>query len=165
LAVKIGPYFTALPHFAQQLIRAGADGIVLFNRLLEPEIDLERMEVTPHLDLSTAREIRLPLRWLAILRDQVRVSLAATSGIHTAREACQALLAGADVTMMTSALIHNGPDYLAEVSNDLLSWMDGKGLATVGDMRGLSSRHHLVDPSAYERSNYLQALLNAAMKI
>lgn len=165
LAVKIGPYFTALPHFAQQLVHAGADGLVLFNRFLEPEIDLERMEVSPHLDLSTTREVRLPLRWLAILRDKLSVSLAATSGIHTAREVCKVLLAGADVAMLSSALIHYGPSYLTEVRDDLLRWLDAKNLASVDAMRGLLSRHHLEDPTAYERANYLKALLNTAARL
>jgi dihydroorotate dehydrogenase (fumarate) len=158
LAVKIGPYFTSLPNFAKRLVEAGAAGIVVFNRYLEPDIDLESLAVTPTLHLSTTEEMRLPLRWIAILRDQVKVSLAATTGIHNAGSALKVLLAGADVAMMASALLANGPDHVRTVLAGMQSWLDEGEFESVEQMKGSMSRLSVPHPSDYERSNYMKAL-------
>lgn len=158
LAVKIGPYFSSLPHFAAQLVEAGADGLVLFNRYLEPDIDLESMTVAPVLHLSTVEEMRLPLRWIAILRDQVSVSLAATTGIHDAESALKVLLAGADVAMMASALLAIGPQHVRTVLAGMQAWLDEREYESVGQLKGSMSQHSIRDPSDYERINYLRAL-------
>lgn len=158
LAIKIGPYFSSLPHFAARLVEAGADGLVLFNRYLEPDIDLESMTVAPVLHLSTVEEMRLPLRWIAILRDQVNVSLAATTGIHDAESALKVLLAGADVVMMASALLAIGPHHVRTVLAGMRSWLDEREYESVGQLKGSMSQHSISEPTDYERSNYLRAL-------
>jgi dihydroorotate dehydrogenase (fumarate) len=158
LAVKIGPYFSSLPHMARRLVRAGAEGLVLFNRFLEPDIDLESLEVVPALRLSTSDELRLPLRWIAVLRGQLTCSLAATSGVHQAADAIKLLLAGADVTMMASALLRHGPDRLREVREGIAAWLVERECASVSEVRGSMSQHAVADPRDYERANYMRAL-------
>jgi dihydroorotate dehydrogenase (fumarate) len=158
LAVKIGCQFSSLPNFVQQLVHAGADGLVLFNRYLEPDIDLEKLEVVPSLVLSQRHELRLPLRWIAILRDQTRTSLAATSGIHTAGDVLKALLVGADVAMMTSALLQSGPGLARKVLHEIRSWLDEREYESVDQLRGSMSRKNCPDPGAFERANYMRAL-------
>jgi dihydroorotate dehydrogenase (fumarate) len=158
LAVKIGPFFTALPNIARGLVQAGADGLVLFNRYLEPEFDLDRFEIQPHLDLSQRSEMRLPLRWIALLRDQLDVSLAATSGIQDSRDVVKALAAGADVVMIASALLRYGPDYVAQLLAGIRGWMEDRQYFSVEQVRGLMSRSRCADASALERANYMQAL-------
>jgi len=158
LAVKIGPYFTSLPNFAKRLIEAGADGLVFFNRYLEPDVDLESLAVMPTLHLSTTEEMRLPLRWIAILRDQVKASLAATTGIHDANSALKVLFAGADVAMIASALLANGPDHVRTMLADMQSWLDEREFESVDQMKGSMSRLSVQDPSAYERGNYMRAI-------
>jgi dihydroorotate dehydrogenase (fumarate) len=160
LAVKIGPYFSSIPHFAKKLVDAGADGIVLFNRYLDPDIDLATLLVQPHLELSQTSELRLVLRWLGILRDQLTCSLAATSGIHTATEVIKALLAGANVTMMASALLQYGPKHLATVLADLTTWLEANQTSSVRSMIGSLSRDRGTDASSFERGNYMKALVS-----
>lgn len=158
-AVKIGPYFTALPHFATALVRAGASGLVLFNRYLDPELNLESLTVEPHLELSRVQENRLVVRWLAILRDHVQCSLAATSGIHTVDEVLKSLLAGANVTMLASALLRNGPQRVTEILQSLEQWLNRRKYSSLEQMIGSVSRNHSQDPSAFERANYMKALI------
>jgi dihydroorotate dehydrogenase (fumarate) len=160
LAVKIGPYFTALPHLAQRLTAAGANGLVLFNRYLQPDIDLDTLEVTPSLLLSSRDELRLPLRWIAILRGQTPASLAATSGIHFAEDMIKLLLAGADVGMLASALIRNGPDHIGTILSELKQWLEHKHFGSVEEMKGLLSRGRGQDPSAFERVNYMRTVMS-----
>ena len=119
LAVKLSPYFSSLANLAGQLVEAGANGLVLFNRFYQPDLDLETLEITPRLELSTSEELRLPLRWIAILHKQVPASLAASTGVHTAADVIKVLLAGADVAMMTSALLRHGPEHLTAVETGL----------------------------------------------
>ncbi|HWB12635.1 MAG TPA: dihydroorotate dehydrogenase-like protein [Pirellulales bacterium] len=159
LAVKIGPYFTALPNLAQRLTAAGANGLVLFNRYLQPDIDLETLEVTPSLLLSSRDEVRLPLRWIAILRGQTTASLAATSGIHFAEDLLKLLLAGADVGMLASALIRNGPDHLGTILAEVQQWLEHKHFSSVEAIKGLLSRQRQ-DPSAFERVNYMRTVMS-----
>jgi dihydroorotate dehydrogenase (fumarate) len=160
LAVKIGPYFSSLANFALQLVEAGADGLVLFNRFLQPDIDLETLEVDPTLHLSTPDELRLPLRWIGILHGRVDCSLAATTGVHTAEDAVKLLLAGADVTMMASALFRNGPEHVATVLAGVREWLDEYGYLSVEQLKGSVSQTNVANPAAFARSNYMQMLVN-----
>jgi dihydroorotate dehydrogenase (fumarate) len=158
LAVKLSPYFSSLANLAGQLVEAGANGLVLFNRFYQPDLDIEAMEVLPALELSTSAELRLPLRWIAILHRRHRVSLAASTGVHTATDVLKVLLAGADVAMMTSALLRNGPDHLRPVEVQVRDWMDRHGYETVDQLRGRLSQRSVPDPAAFERANYIKTL-------
>ncbi|MGE5756436.1 MAG: dihydroorotate dehydrogenase-like protein [Planctomycetaceae bacterium] len=158
LAIKIGPFFSALPNMARRLVAAGADGLVLFNRFLQPDIDPETRSVTPNLVLSTSDELRLPLRWIAILRGQLRASLAATTGVHTAEDVLKMLLAGADVTMLASALYKHGPDHLRALLDGVRSWLEEKEYRSVAQMKGSASQVNSPNPAAFERSNYIKTL-------
>jgi dihydroorotate dehydrogenase (fumarate) len=158
IAVKVGLFFSAFAHFARRLVGAGADGLVLFNRFYQPDIDLNGLAVEPRLVLSEAEEVRLPLRWIAILRDRVEASLAATTGIHSATEALKALLAGADVTMMASALLRHGPDHITRMEEDLVEWMRDREYESVEQLKGSVSHRNSADPAAFERANYMKTL-------
>jgi dihydroorotate dehydrogenase (fumarate) len=158
LAVKIGPYYSALGHQAARLVDAGADGLVLFNRFYQPDIDPQTRTVVSALVLSSSAELRLPLRWTAILSGRVEASLAVTTGVHTGADAARCLLAGADVAMMTSALLENGPEHVAAVERDLVAWAVESGFESVAQLRGSVSQRHVADPSAFERANYMAAL-------
>ena len=158
LAVKLSPYFSSLANLAGQLVEAGAGGLVLFNRFYQPDLDIETMEVRPALELSSSTELRLPLRWIAILHRRFGVSLAASTGVHTGEDVLKVLLAGADVAMMTSALLRNGPDHLRRVEVGLRDWMDGHGYETVDQLRGRLSQRSVPDPAAFERANYIKTL-------
>ncbi len=159
LAVKIGPNFSSLANFATRLTHSGANGLVLFNRYMEPDIDLEELQVMPNLVLSQRAELRAPLRWIAILREHMpQTSLAATSGVHTAEDVIKLLLAGADITMMTSVLLVHGPARLREMHDEIQVWMEEKEYDSVEQMKGSMSRANCPDPSALERGNYMKAL-------
>jgi dihydroorotate dehydrogenase (fumarate) len=158
VAVKLGPFFSAFANFAKRLDAAGANGLVLFNRFYQPDLDLEEFDVVPNVLLSTPQAMRLPLRWIAILYGRVKANLAATSGIHTARDVVKMLLVGADVTQMASALLDKGPDHLAVVLHDLRQWMQEHEYESVSQMRGAMSSRHVKDPAAFERANYMKAL-------
>jgi dihydroorotate dehydrogenase (fumarate) len=158
LAVKLSPYFTALAHFACRLAEQGADGLVLFNRFYQPDFDLETLEVAPRLVLSTSQELRLPLRWIAILRGRVAVSLGATSGVHTPEDVLKVLLAGADAAMLASALLERGPALLGELEAAIERWMDEREYRSVEQLKGSMSQGASPDPEAFERSNYRRTL-------
>jgi dihydroorotate dehydrogenase (fumarate) len=158
LAVKLSPYFSSVANLTRQLVQAGADGLVLFNRFYQPDLDLETLEVTPRLVLSTSDELRLPLRWIAILYKEVPASLAASTGVHTAADAVKVLMAGADVAMMTSALLRHGPEHLRAVEAGLRDWLEEHGMQTVGHLRGMRSQRSVRDPAAWERANYITML-------
>jgi dihydroorotate dehydrogenase (fumarate) len=158
LAVKLSPYFRSVANLTRQLVLAGADGLVLFNRFYQPDLDLDSMEVTPRLVLSTSEELRLPLRWIAILHREVPASLAASTGVHTAADAVKVLMAGADVVMMTSALLRHGPEHLRAVEAGLRDWLEEHGMQTVGHLRGMRSQRSIRDPGAWERANYITML-------
>ena len=159
LAVKVGPYFSSMANMARQLVEVGADGLVLFNRFLQPDIDLETLEVDTSLHLSTSDEVLLPLRWMAILHGRVACSLAATTGVHTAEDVVKLLLAGADVTMMASALFRSGPEHLTTVLDGLGTWLDEYGYSSVEQLKGSVSQAHVADPAAFARANYMQMLV------
>ncbi|HVC97724.1 MAG TPA: dihydroorotate dehydrogenase-like protein [Pirellulales bacterium] len=165
LAVKIGPYFAALPNVAKRLVDAGADGLVLFNRYLHPDIDLERLELALEMDVSSRSEMRLPLRWIGILRGPLSVSLAATSGVHSGGDVLKLLLAGADVAMIASVLLQRGPHYLAEVVSEIRSWLERREYESVAQMKGTMSRNHVPNREAYERANYVKTLIAYTSKM
>ncbi|MEO8557314.1 MAG: dihydroorotate dehydrogenase-like protein, partial [Actinomycetota bacterium] len=158
LAVKIGPYYSALGHHAARIVDAGADGLVLFNRFYQPDIDPKTRKVAPALVLSSSAELRLPLRWTAILSGRVESSLAVTTGVHTGADAARCLLAGADVAMMASSLVLKGAEHVAEVERELVEWAVGSGFESVSQLRGSVSQRHVADPSAFERANYMAVL-------
>jgi dihydroorotate dehydrogenase (fumarate) len=159
LAVKIGPHYSALGHQAARITGAGADGLVLFNRFYQPDIDPRTRKVAPVLELSSSAELRLPLRWTAILSGRVGASLAVTTGVHTGADVARCLLAGADVAMMTSALLVNGPEHVAAVERELVAWAAESGFESVEQLKGSVSQRHVADPSAFERANYMAALI------
>ncbi len=158
LAVKIGPWFTALAHTAKAFELAGADGLVLFNRLYQPDIDTDTLEVRPRLQLSTSADARLPLHWIGVLREFTRGSLAASGGVHTGMDALKLLLAGADVVMTTSALLRHGPEHLLDLRRELVTWMDERDYDSVRQLRGSVSRANVPDPEVYDRANYFQTI-------
>ncbi len=160
LAVKVGPYFSSIGNMLVRLQGAGAGGLVLFNRFLQPDIDLENLEVRPHLDFSMSSESRLQLRWIALTRDELHVSLGATSGAHDHADALRLLLVGADVVMMTSSLLRNGPDHVTTVLDGLRSWLEERGYDSVEQMKGSMSRAKSGAPGAYERANYIKTLIS-----
>jgi len=160
LAVKIGPFFSSVANMARRLVEAGADGLVLFNRFLQPDIDLETLAVDPTLHLSTSEELRLPLRWIGILRGRVDASLAATSGVHTAEDAVKLILAGADVTMMASALFIHGPEHVSTIVRGIATWLDEHEYESLEQAKGSVAQVNVADPAAFARSNYMQMLVN-----
>jgi dihydroorotate dehydrogenase (fumarate) len=159
LAIKVGPFYTSFAHFAVRLAEMRADGLVLFNRFLQPDIDLETLTVTPELHLSTRDELRLPLRWLAILHGRAPLSLAATSGVQTAEDVIKLLLAGADVVMVASQLLRQGPDLVRELLEGLGSWLADREYTSVEQMKGSMSQLACGNPRAFERSQYVRALV------
>ncbi len=158
LAVKLSPYFSSLPHLAQRLVKAGADGLVLFNRFYQPDLDLGALDVVPSLTLSTSDELRLPLRWVAILYGRVAADLAVTTGIHTHVDVLKAIMAGAQVTMMASELLQNGVGRIQVIIDDVVEWMDEHGYESVVQMQGSMSQKNVADPAAFERANYMKVL-------
>ena len=164
LAVKVGPFFSAFAHLARRLDAAGADALVLFNRFYQPDLDIERLEVVPNLALSTSRELRLRLRWVAILYGHVQAALAITGGVHNAKDVLKAMMAGAAVTMMASALLAHGVDHLRTVKAALAAWMEEHEYASITQMRGSMSQRAVAEPAAFERANYLRVLRSYALR-
>ncbi len=158
VAVKLSPFFSNFASMAKKLVDAGADGLVMFNRFYQPDIDLEELEVKPNVILSSAQALRLPLRWIAILYGRLNVNFAATSGIHTHEDAIKALLVGANVTMMTSAVLRNGVEHFGKVERGLLDWLTEREYDSVEQMRGSLSQINCPDESAYERAQYARAV-------
>lgn len=158
VAVKLSPFFTNLANFATQLDKLGADAMVLFNRFYQPDIDLENQTVFPHLILSTSHDLRLPLRWIAMLHGRVKADLAATSGIHTGYDAIKALMAGANATMMASALLRYGIDHISTVEAEMRHWMEENEYDSVVQMQGSVSQVNCANPAEFERAQYMKAL-------
>jgi dihydroorotate dehydrogenase (fumarate) len=158
VAVKLSPFFTNFANVAKRLDEAGADGLVLFNRFYQPDIDLQNLEVVPNLLLSTPMAMRLPLRWIAILYGRVKADLASTSGVHRATDALKMLMAGATVTTMASALLRHGIKHLATVESEIRQWMEEHEYESVAQMRGSMSQRNCPDPSAFERAQYMKAI-------
>lgn len=158
VAVKVGPYFSAFGNMAERLDRAGADGLVLFNRFYQPDIDLDTLEAVSNLQLSANVEMRLPLRWIAILHGKLKASLAATTGVHSAEDVLKMVLVGADVTQCASALLKGGHGSLKQMLQGVQSWMEEKEYASIRQMKGSMSYRSLSEPAVYERANYIKML-------
>jgi dihydroorotate dehydrogenase (fumarate) len=158
VAIKLSPYFSAFANMAIKLDNAGADALVLFNRFYQPDIDLSNLEVAPNLQLSRAYEMRLPLRWIAILYGKIKASIAATSGIHSAEDVIKMIMVGADVTMMASILLANGVEKLGDITKNLQQWIIDNEYESIEQMKGSMSYKAISEPAAYERANYIKTL-------
>jgi dihydroorotate dehydrogenase (fumarate) len=158
VAVKVAPYFSAMASMARRLVESGASGLVLFNRFVQPDIMLDELEVAPHLVLSTSDELRLALRWIAILHGRIGASLAATGGAHTPEDVIKLLLAGADCVMVASSLLKKGPRHVDALVRGVESWMRERDYESVTQMKGSLSQQSCPDPDAFERANYMKAL-------
>lgn len=158
VSVKLGPFFSSLAHMTKRLDEAGADGLVLFNRFYQPDIDLETMEIEPNLLLSTSHDMRLPMRWIAILYGQLKASLAATSGIHQAQDVLKMVMVGADATMLCSTLLRNGIGQITKILKDMEAWMTEHEYVSVAQMKGSLSQKSCPDPDAFQRANYMRVL-------
>ena len=158
VAMKLSPFFSATANMLTQLDENGADGLVLFNRFYQPDLDVDALEVVPSLALSTSAEIRLPMRWIAIMHGQVQASLAASSGVHTGLDAAKMILAGADAVMMTSAILKNGINHFRTVQEQLTRIMEEKQYESIEEMRGVLSQKSCPDRTAFERANYMKVL-------
>lgn len=158
LAIKLSPFFSNMANMAKRFSDAGADGLVLFNRFYQPDIDLEELEVKPNVLLSTPQAARLPMRWIAILYGRIAADLAATSGIHNPKDVVKMLMAGAKVTMMVSVLLRHGIGHIAEIEKGLIHWMEENEYESVKQMQGSMSQIHCPDESAFERAQYMKAI-------
>jgi len=158
VAVKLSPFYTGLGHFAHRLDEAGADGLILFNRFYQPDLDPENLQVMRTLALSTSSELPLRLRWLGLLSGRVRASLAVTGGVHTDVDALKALMAGADAVQLVSVLLKRGPSHLKTLRAEVAAWMDARGYESLAQLKGSLSLHSCPDPQAYERANYMLVL-------
>ncbi|MFT3891466.1 MAG: hypothetical protein QM730_07535 [Anaerolineales bacterium] len=158
LAVKISPFVTSIPNFAKRLVDAGANGLVLFNRFYQPDIDLDELEIVPSLDLSTPAEMRLPLRWISILSGQIKTDFALTSGVHSHTDAVKAMMSGAKVAMMASGLLHNGEQSVGPMLSALAAWMKEHDYESIQQMQGSMSQKSVKEPAAFERANYMKVL-------
>ena len=158
VAVKLGPYFSATPNMMVKLDAAGVNGLVLFNRFYQPDFDLESLEVVPNLALSNSSELLMRLHWVAILYGQIKADMAITGGVHTAEDVVKSMMAGAKVSMMTSALLKHGINYLKEVQTKLVEWLNEHEYESIAEMQGSMSRRSVADPEAFERANYMRVL-------
>ena len=163
VAVKLSPFFSNFANMAKRLDQAGADGLVLFNRFYQPDIELDSLEVKPNILLSTPMAMRLPLRWIALLYNRVKASLAATSGIHRASDVLKMLMAGADVTMLCSTIIRHGIPQIAIIERDLVQWMEEHDYESVAQLKGSLSQEKCAEPAAFERAQYMKALTSYAL--
>jgi dihydroorotate dehydrogenase (fumarate) len=163
VAVKLSPFFSNFANMAKRLDAAGANGLVLFNRFYQPDIDLENLEVKPNILLSTPMAMRVPLRWIALLYGKLCASLAATSGVHRATDVLKMLMAGADVTMLCSALIRHGIRQLGVIEKDLVAWMEEHEYTSVHQLKGSLSQKNCADPSAFERAQYMKAISQTSL--
>ena len=158
VAIKLSPFFSNMANMARRLDDAGANALVLFNRFYQPDIDLEEFEVVPNVQLSTSAAMRLPMRWIAILKDRIAADLAATSGIHTGLDAVKMLLVGANTVMLCSALLKHGIFHLQNIEKHLIEWMEKNGYDNVQEMIGIMSQQKTANPSSFERAQYMKAL-------
>jgi dihydroorotate dehydrogenase (fumarate) len=164
VAVKLGPFFSAMANMARRLDQAGANGLVLFNRFYQPDFDLEKLEVVPNLVLSDSHELRQRLCWVAILYGKVQADLAITGGVHTAEDVVKAMMAGAKVAMMTSALLMHGVQHLKTLREGLLAWMEAHEYASIRQMQGSMSQRSVAEPAAFARAYYMRVLRSYALR-
>jgi dihydroorotate dehydrogenase (fumarate) len=158
VAVKLSPFFSNFSNMARRLDQAGANGLVLFNRFYQPDIELESLEVKPNILLSTPMAMRLPLRWIALLHGKLNASLAATSGIHRAADALKMLMVGADVTMLCSTVIRHGFPQIALIESGLVEWLEEHDYESVSQLKGSLSQKNCAEPAAFERAQYMKAM-------
>jgi dihydroorotate dehydrogenase (fumarate) len=158
VAIKLSPFFSNFASMAQRIDQAGADGLVLFNRFYQPDIDLETLELAPHVLLSTPQAMRLPLTWIGILYGKVKASLAATSGVHSADDVIKLTMVGADVTMLCSTLLRNGINHLRAIEQGVRQWMESHEYISISEMKGSMSQQRCSDPSTFERAQYMKAV-------
>ena len=158
VAVKLSPFFSSFAHMARKLVSAGASGLVLFNRFYQPDVDLETLSVSPNILLSTPMAMRLPLRWIAILRGRVDADLAATSGIHRAADVIKLVMAGADVTMLCSVLLRRGIDHIRVIENEIREWLQVHEYDSLEQLKGSMSQRSCPDPDAFERAQYIRGI-------
>jgi dihydroorotate dehydrogenase (fumarate) len=158
VGVKLTPFFTSLPNMARRLVRAGARGLVLFNRFYQPDFDVDALEVVPRLELSHSRDLRLPLQWIAMLYGRVQADLALTTGVHAAEDVVKAVMSGAAVAMMASELLAHGPQRVASLLDELTQWLEEHEYPSIAHMCGSMSQRALADPGAYERASYMKVL-------
>jgi dihydroorotate dehydrogenase (fumarate) len=158
VSVKLSPFFSSIPNIAGLISRAGADGLALFNRFYQPDIDPERLEVVPRLKLSTSDELLVRIRWVAILFGHIETDLAVTGGVHTSEDVVKSILAGASAVMTTSALLQRGISHLDELKSGLVAWMDKRGFESISQMRGAMSQKSVAEPAAFERANYMKLI-------
>ena len=158
VSLKLSPFFTSLSYMATRFDEIGVDGLVLFNRFYQPDIDLENLEVTPNLVLSSSESMRLPLRWIAILYGKIKASMAATTGIHTSEDALKMIMAGADVTQLCATLLQNGVDRITSIQEGMVKWMEDHEYESVKQMKGSMSHKSVAEPAAFERANYMRVL-------
>lgn len=165
LAVKLSPYFTSIPNMSQKLVEAGANGLVLFNRFYQPDLEIENLEVITDLKLSTSDDLRLPLRWVAILFDRIKADLALTSGVHNSVDALKAVMAGSSAVMLASELLENGIGRVSEILSGMSSWMEEHSYQSISQMRGSLSQKTVANPAAFERANYMKVLSDFERKL
>ncbi|MGD8794845.1 MAG: dihydroorotate dehydrogenase-like protein [Anaerolineae bacterium] len=165
VAMKLSPYFSAMPHMASMLDAEGADALVLFNRFYQPDLDIENLEVTPNLVLSRSAEMRLPLRWVAILYGHVDASMALTTGIHSPEDVIKAIMAGADIANVCSVLLKEGIGKISDLVNGVTLWMEEHEYESLDEMKGSLSQKAIAEPTAFERANYMKALLSVPSTI
>ncbi len=158
IAVKLSPFYTALPNFARRLVDAGANGLVLFNRFYQPDFDLEELEVVPNLVLSNSHEMRLPLRWIAILYGRIQADFALTSGVHTGSDMLKAIMAGASTTNVASAFLQQGAHQASQMLKEMETWMEEHEYVSVQQMKGSMSQQAVAEPASFERANYMKVL-------
>ncbi len=165
VALKLSPYFTNTFRMIQNLDKAGANGLVLFNRFYQPDLNLEELSVEPKVSLSNSTELRLPLRWIAISYGKIKASLAGTSGVHTSEDALKLLMAGADIVNLCSVLLKNGPMHLKKILADMTKWLEQKEYESIAQLKGSLSQKSVAEPAAFERANYMKALTSYTFNI
>ncbi|GAP22287.1 dihydroorotate dehydrogenase-like protein [Leptolinea tardivitalis] len=158
LAVKISPFFTSIPYMAGKFVQSGANGLVMFNRFFQPDFDIDTLDVVPTLQLSTSNDLRLPLRWTAILYGRIKADLAITGGVHTVEDVIKSIMAGASSVMLASEILEKGTRRITELNSQLLDWFEKNEYQSVRQMRGSMSQQNVSDPAAFERGNYMKAL-------
>jgi dihydroorotate dehydrogenase (fumarate) len=158
IALKLSPFFTSIPNMAKRFVEAGANGLVLFKRFYQPDLDLDALEIVPNLELRTSSELRLPLRWIAILSGRVAADFALTSGVHSAIDVLKTMMAGASVAMMTSELLEHGIGRLTAILADMQGWIVEHEYDSIASMKGSMSQQAVAEPAAFERANYMKAL-------